>query len=97
MSSNVAQNYPYSSETEDDRAAAVEAALRQFEGLRDKVDAEATPVGPDPDDDNVAERRWWTWVCPADEFKGRLHVYGYALEKHAQYTVCDACGRTFLR
>ena len=97
MSSNVAQNYPYSSETEEQRASVVEDVLGRFEGLRDKVAAETTPVGPDPDDDNVAERRWWTWVCPVDDARGRLHVAGYALEKHALYTVCDNCGKTFLR
>ncbi len=96
MSSNVAQNYPYSSETEEQRAAVVEDVLARFEALRDKVATETTPVGPDPDDDNVAERRWWTWVCPA-EIEGRLHVAGFALEKHALYTVCDRCGKTFLR
>ena len=97
MSSNVAQNYPYSSETEEARATAVEEILDRFDGLRGKVASESIPVGPDPEDDNVAERRWWTWVCPVDDFKGRLHVAGYSSEKHALYTVCDTCGRTFLR
>ncbi len=97
MSSNVAQNYPYSSESEERRAAVVEDVLGRFDGLRDKVASETSPVGPDPDDDNVAERRWWTWVCPADEYVGRLHVAGYAIEKHGLYTVCEHCGKTFLR
>ncbi len=97
MSSNVAQNYPYGSETEEVRAAAVEAALTAFEGLRDKVAAETTPLGPDPEDDNVAEQRWWTWACPVDGGEGRLHVAGYARDLHAVYTVCDRCGKTFLR
>ena len=97
MSSNIAQNFPYGSETEDARAVAVEKAFAAFEGLRDKVAAETTPLGDDPQDDNVEGRRWWTWVCPADDFKGRLHVSGYALEKRAVYTVCDTCGKTFIR
>lgn len=90
MTSNVGQNYPYASETEAQRAAAVEAALAKFEGLRDKVAAEATELEPDSD-------RWWVWVCPKDDFSGRLHAAGYARERHAVYTVCDTCGSTFLR
>ena len=67
--------------------------LATFEGLRDKVDggvharwASRTTGG-----------RWWTWVCPSDDFTGRLHAAGHARERHAVYTVCDTCGRTFLR
>lgn len=97
MSSNISQNYPYSSETEEDRAAAVEAALGAFEGLRDKVAAEASPLGRVGPAEHGAPARWWTWVCPRDDATGRLHVAGYALERHALYTVCDTCGRTFLR
>ena len=41
--------------------------------------------------------RWWIWVCPTGDFKGRLHVAGYAIERHALYTVCDTHGDTFLR
>ena len=94
MTTNVAQNYPYSSETEAERAAAVERALADFEGLADKVAAETTPLGePDPNEGG----RWWVWVCPTDDFTGRLHAAGNALERHAVYTVCDTCGRTFLR
>jgi hypothetical protein len=91
VSSNVGQTYPYSSESEQQRAAAVEQAVARFEGLGDKVKSETTPVAGDPDE------RWWTWVCPVGDFSGRLHVAGYALEKHALYTVCDTCGKTFLR
>jgi hypothetical protein len=92
MSSNVAQNYPYGSETEAERASAVEGALGAFDGLRARIDAEAVPLGqPEPDE------RWWTWACPADDLGGRLHVAGYAGERHAIYAVCDRCGRTFLR
>ena len=89
MSSNVGQNYPYASETEAERSAAVAAALEQFEGLRAKVEAETSPLEPGD--------RWWTWVCPKHDFTGRLHTAGYALELHGVYTVCDTCGSTFLR
>jgi hypothetical protein len=92
VSSNVAQNYPYASESEAERAAAVAAAMAAFEGLETRVAAEATALaatGP--------EERWWTWVCPADDLGGRLHVAGQAGERHAIYAVCDRCGRSFLR
>lgn len=90
MSSNVGQNYPYGSETEAQRAAAVEAALTTFEGLRDKVATESTPL-------ETAADRWWIYVCPQHDYTGRLHAAGYGLERHAVYTVCDTCGSTFLR
>jgi hypothetical protein len=92
VSSNVAQNYPYGSESEAERAAAVEAAFGAFEGLGARVAAEATALEhTDPDE------RWWTWVCPADDLGGRLHVAGQAGERHAIYALCDRCGRSFLR
>lgn len=92
MSSNIGQNYPYASESEAERAAAVERAVAAVEGRRERMAAESTPlgeVGPD--------ERWWVWVCPADGATGRLHVAGYALERRALYVVCDGCGKTFLR
>ncbi len=92
MSSNIAQNYPYTSESEAERAAAVERAVAGVEGLRDRVAAATTPLGEIP-----ADERWWVWVCPADAATGRLHVAGYALERRALYVVCDGCGKTFLR
>ena len=97
MSSNVSQSYPYTSETEPERAAAIEAAFEKFPDLRAKVAAETTPVGEVEPANHGAPARWWVWVCPADDFKGRLHLAGYALERHALYTVCDTCGTTFLR
>ncbi len=90
MSSNVGQNFPYASESEAQRASAVEGALAKFEGLRAKVAAEATPLEQQAD-------RWWVYVCPKDDYTGRLHAAGYALEVHGVYTVCDTCGSTFLR
>lgn len=92
MSSNIGQNYPYASETEPQRAAAVERAMGAFEGLRDRVTAESTPLPTEGRDD-----RWWVWICPADEFKGRLHVAGYARDRRGIYAVCDNCGKSFMR
>jgi hypothetical protein len=97
VSSNVSQSYPYASETEAERAAAVEAALQAFDGLRDKVAAESLPLGEPERPHHGAEPRWWVWVCPRDDFRGRLHVAGYAVERHALYTVCDTCGAAYLR
>jgi hypothetical protein len=92
VSSNIGQNYPVGSESEAERAAAVEAASERCEGLREKVAAEISPL-PEPNPD----QRWWVWVCPEGDYSGRLHVAGYALERHAVYTVCDTCYKTFLR
>ena len=90
MTSNVGQNYPYSSETEAQRAAAIAALLESREGLGDKLTAETTPV--DQHD------RWWTWKCPSKGCPGILHIAGYARDLHAVYVVCDGtCAKTFLR
>lgn len=90
MTSNVGQNYPYSSETESDRAARVAAVAAAQAGLPDKLAAETTPLD---------ERdRWWTWKCPSTGCPGILHAAGYARDLHAVYVVCDGtCGKTFLR
>jgi hypothetical protein len=97
MSTNISQNYPYSSETEVDRRASVAAALARFDGLPAKVAAETTPLEAPEITDVGSATRWWTWVCPKHDFTGRLHVAGFAIERHALYTVCDTCGETFLR
>lgn len=89
MTSNVSQNYPYSSENEEERAQRIEATLAAHEGLRDQVQAESIPL----DDD----ARWWVWKCPTPACPGLLHSAGYARDSHAMYTVCDTCGRTYLR
>ncbi|HWH24915.1 MAG TPA: hypothetical protein VNW68_08500 [Candidatus Limnocylindria bacterium] len=97
MSSNVAQSYPYTTETEEQRAAAVAAAVDQFDGLADKIAAEAEPL-PDPGPADAGQPHLsWVFVCPRDDFSGRLHVAGYARERKGLYTVCDTCGQTFLR
>ena len=97
LSSNVSQSYPYASETEDQRASAVARAISGFDGLGDKVAADSSPLGDVGPEDHGAPARWWVWVCPRDDFRGRLHVAGYARDRHALYTVCDTCGSTFLR
>jgi hypothetical protein len=90
VTSNVGQNYPYSSETEAERAAKVAALVEAREGLADKLTAETTPLD--------ANERWWIWKCPTTGCPGFLHAAGYALEKHAVYVVCDGtCAKTFLR
>lgn len=90
MTSNVGQNYPYTSETEAERAARIAALVEEREGLRDTLAAETTPL-----DEN---ERWWVWKCPTPGCPGLLHAAGYANEKHAVYVVCDGtCAKTFLR
>jgi hypothetical protein len=90
VTSNVGQNYPYSSETEAERAARVKAIVEAREGLGEKIAAETTPLEP--------EERWWTWKCPTAGCNGILHAAGYARDLHAVYVVCDGtCGKTFLR
>jgi hypothetical protein len=97
LSSNVAQSYPYTTETEEERSAAVAAAVEQFAGMADKIAAESSPL-PEPGPAEPGQpHRWWVFVCPRDDFAGRLHVAGYALERQALYTVCDTCGQAFLR
>ena len=97
LSSNISQSYPAGSETEAERAAAVAKAVGAFEGLSDKLAAETTPLGEVGPADNGAPPRWWIWVCPKGDFSGRLHVAGYAREKHALFTVCDTHGDSYLR
>ncbi len=89
MSSNIAQNYPYSSESESERAASVARALANHEGLADKVKNESTGLEP--------EGRWWVWKCPTPACAGLLHAAGFARSAHAVYSLCDTCGKTYLR
>ena len=97
MSSNIAQSYPYSSETEAERVATLERLTGQFEGLRDKIAAETEPL-PEPEfpDEPGRPHRQWVWVCPK-HVEGRLHVAGHARERHALFAVCDVEGETYLR
>ena len=96
MTSNVAQSYPYTTETETDRVAAIDKALAQFDGLRDKIEAESEPLTYDEPDEPGRPNRSWVFVCPK-HISGRLHVAGFARERHALYTVCDEGGETYLR
>ena len=90
MTSNVGQSYPYSSESDTDRAARIAALVEDREGLKDKLSAEPTP--------RDERARWWTWKCPTKGCPGLLHAAGYARDLHAVYVVCDGtCGQTFLR
>jgi len=90
VTSNVGQNYPYSSETETERADRVRRVVEARDGLAAKIEAETTPLD--------AGDRWWTWKCPTPGCAGILHAAGYAHDLHAVYVVCDGtCGKTFLR
>jgi hypothetical protein len=90
VTSNVSQNYPYSSESEADRAGTMARLLAEREALAATLAAEASPVD--------AQERWWVWKCPTKGCPGLLHAAGYALEKHAVFVVCDGtCAKTFLR
>jgi hypothetical protein len=90
VTSNVGQNYPYTSETESERAARIAALVAAREGLSATLEAESTPLD--------ANDRWWVWKCPTPGCPGLLHAAGYAAEKHAVFVVCDGtCAKTFLR
>ncbi len=90
MTSNVGQTYPYTSESEAERAAAIERLLAAREGLAATLEAETTPL-------DERDRRW-VWKCPTKGCPGLLHVAGYARDKHALFVVCDGtCGKTYLR
>ncbi len=90
MTSNVGQNYPYTSETEAERAARIATLVSERDGLADTLAASATPL-----DEN---ERWWVWKCPTKGCPGLLHAAGYARDNHAVFVVCDGtCGQTFLR
>ena len=90
MTSNVGQSYPYTSESEASRAAAVERLIQAKADLGPTIRAETTPLD--------ANERWWVWKCPTTGCPGLLHVAGYAAEKHALFVVCDGtCAKTFLR
>ena len=90
MTSNIGQNYPYTSESEAERTTAMDRLLAAREGLAATLEAETTPVD---------ERdRWWVWKCPTKGCAGLLHVAGYAVDKHALFVVCDGtCAKAFLR
>ncbi len=90
MTSNVGQNYPYTSEPESARSATIAELVAARVGLAERIAAEASP----PDDNE----RWWVWKCPTSGCAGLLHVAGYAIDRHAVFVVCDGtCAKSFLR
>jgi hypothetical protein len=90
VTSNVSQNYPYTSETGAERAAVIASLIAARDGLAATLATETTPLGDD--------ERWWVWKCPTPGCPGLLHTAGYAAEKHAVFVVCDGtCAQTFLR
>lgn len=89
MSSNIAQNYPYSSESEAERVASLARALAGHEGLADKVKAESIAL--------PGESRRWVWKCPTRACPGLLHEAGFARNARAVYALCDTCGKAYLR
>jgi hypothetical protein len=90
VSSNVGQNYPYTSESESERADRIASLVAAEASLGDTLNQQTTPL-----DEND---RWWVWKCPTAGCPGLLHAAGYALEKHAVFVVCDGtCRKTFLR
>jgi hypothetical protein len=96
LTSNVAQSYPYTTETEADRAATIQQLTAQFDGLGDKVAAESEPLTYEDAGEPGRPQLSWVFVCPK-HIDGRLHVAGYARERRGLYTVCDEGGETYLR
>jgi hypothetical protein len=94
VTSNVGQNYPYTSEPEADRAAVIERLETERDGLAATITAETTPL----DGELEPDQRWWVWKCPTAGCPGLLHAAGYARDTHAVFVVCDGtCAKTFLR
>ncbi|MER3418599.1 MAG: hypothetical protein C4343_05790, partial [Chloroflexota bacterium] len=90
VTSNIGQNYPYTSETEAERRTAIERLTGQRSDLAAALAERTTPLDK--------RDRWWVWKCPTSGCPGRLHVAGYARDAHALVVVCDGtCGKIFLR
>src|SRR5205809_4399877 len=81
VTSNVSQNYPYTSESEADRASRIASLVAAHEDLASTLANQTTPLD--------VEDRWWVWKCPTKGCAGLLHAAGYAAEKHAVFVVCD--------
>lgn len=96
MTSNIAQSYPYTTEPEPERSAAIVRAVEKFAGLADKIAAETDTLPDGGPDEPGRPQRFWVYVCPL-HVTGRLHVVGHARERHAMYVVCDEGGETHLR
>ncbi|HLA16144.1 MAG TPA: hypothetical protein VJZ72_04520 [Candidatus Limnocylindrales bacterium] len=90
MTSNIGQNYPYTSETDGQRVAALADLVSSREGLAEAIAVETSPLDDNP--------RWWVWKCPTAACPGLLHAAGYARDSHALWVVCDGtCAKSFLR
>jgi hypothetical protein len=90
VTSNVGQNYPYTSETESQRSSVIGSLLAARKSLAETLSAQTTPLD--------AGERWWVYKCPTPGCPGLLHAAGYAADKHAVFVVCDGtCAKTFLR
>lgn len=96
MTSNVAQSYPYTTETEAERAATIQRLTAQFDVLGERLAKESEPLTYDDPEEPGRPNRSWVFVCPK-HVNARLHVAGFALERRALYTVCDEGGETYLR
>jgi hypothetical protein len=96
LTSNVAQSYPYSTETDAERRAAIEAATAKFDGLAKKIADESEALPDSGPDEPGRPNRNWVFICPS-HVPARLHVAGYARERHALYVVCEEGGETYLR
>ena len=75
MTSNIGQSYPYSSESEAERAAGIAELVEARADLGGALATETTPLD--------ARDRWWTWKCPSKGCPGILHAAGYARDLHA--------------
>ncbi len=93
MSSNIGQNYPYGSETESQRAAAVEHASGAFDGLGARIAAEATPLAGRPAGPTTGGCGPVPPTAPSEDSTWRAtHASATRI-----FTVCDNCGKSFLR
>jgi len=66
VTSNVGQNYPYTSESDGERVAHVASLIADRPDLADKLKAETTPLD--------ANDRWWVYKCPSKGCAGLLHA-----------------------
>jgi hypothetical protein len=76
--------------------AAIATLTDKYAALGDTIKAESQPLPDLGRADPGQPHRSWVFVCP-QHVTGRLHVAGYAREKHALFTVCDEGGETYLR
>ena len=97
MTSNVAQSYPYTTRPRPSAAAIVARAIGQVrQASRTRSPPRAEPLPDQGPDEPGRPHRSWVFVCPKHVI-GRLHVAGFARERHALFTVCDEGGETYLR